>query len=137
MPVNPIPSFIKPKPVYKPYTPANNHHCSRISNRGGIPNGYSPEYRDLLSKVVLYRGNDVFCPPLIELLPWLGLAPSKKKAKKLINNGDVYINEKRIWNKNYVLTKDDITAAQLVIIKTKYSFGYVYMEEVTDEHLYV
>lgn len=62
------------------------------------------------------RKEDVAGVKLIDLLVKSGLQASKGDARRLIKNGGVYLNNKKIDGENYILTSNDLIEGRLLLL---------------------
>lgn len=65
---------------------------------------------------------------VLELLVQTGLAPSKKEARRLVEQGGVLIADERVTGVNQAVTTADFTDSQLIIKKGKKVFHKVTLE---------
>ena len=66
---------------------------------------------------------------LLDLLVKINFAPSKSQAKILISQGGISINDEKIDNINYVLSKKDFKDGFLIIKKGKKNYHKIEMVE--------
>ena len=53
------------------------------------------------------------------MLAYVGLASSKGEARRLVQQGGIYVNDERITDIDYVLTDNDIRDGSVMIRKGK------------------
>ena len=56
--------------------------------------------------------------PLVEALQATGLAPSRSQARRTIEQGGAYVNNRRITDFAYCLTKHDLAGRQVVVLRS-------------------
>ena len=59
---------------------------------------------------------------LIDIIVLANIAPSKGQARKLIEQGGITLNERKITDVNYVLTKEDFKEDYAILKKGKKIF---------------
>jgi tyrosyl-tRNA synthetase len=70
--------------------------------------------KDMPSKDV--ERDSLFTFKIIDLLAWASLAASKGDARKLVRNGGVYLNNKKIEDENREITPEDLIEGRLMLL---------------------
>src|SRR5690606_22539729 len=55
--------------------------------------------------------------PLLDVVVQAGLAPSKKEAKKLLQQGGLYLNDKPLDAEKRDLTRDDLASETMLLLR--------------------
>jgi tyrosyl-tRNA synthetase len=65
---------------------------------------------------------------IVDLLAHVGLAPSKGEARRLVNQGGIYVNDERISDIGHMLTDSDIREGAVMIRKGKKVYFRIQVE---------
>lgn len=59
---------------------------------------------------------DITQAKLIDLMVKIGLQPSKGEARRLIQNGGVYLNNQKVADENYICTESDLIDGRMMLL---------------------